>query len=222
MFEEALVVVPGFLRGTFRQTREIFGIADGFFAALGGLGEQGEVQALDRLAALKGEFGANAAFLFHALDFMAARAAIVAHPLLAFLLHLGIVHVGRVRVGRGLLLFLRQQIGGYVLRILDAEAQAGHHGHVLDLQFMPVVRALAVAQIENIGKLLLRVVFGADVFLLVRAIGTRTLARVMNPADEVIVVGLLAYAREVRGKSSALLVVAFADGVARETAASLE
>ena len=82
--------------------------------------------------------------------------------------------------------------------VFGAETQARHHGHVLDLQFVAVIRALAVSQIEDVGKIFLRVVFGTDVFLLVRAIGPGAFSRVVNPAHQIVVVRLFSHARKIR------------------------
>ena len=82
-----------------------------------------------------------------------------------------------------------------------AQAQARHHGHVLHLQFVAVVGAPAVLQVENEGQALLRVILGADVLLLVRAVGTRALAGVVNPANQIIVIRLLAHASEICGET---------------------
>jgi hypothetical protein len=99
MFEEAFVVVPRLLDGTFREAREICGIGDGLAAAaLRGFGEQSEIEALDRFAALGGQLSANAAFVFQPGNFVTARASEVANPLLAFFLNLGIVHERSIRI----------------------------------------------------------------------------------------------------------------------------
>ena len=78
----------------FRSYQEPRGdlFAVGHDAALGVFGEQREIQALDGLAAFVGEFGADAAFVFEAGDFMAAGAAVELHQRLALGLELGIVH----------------------------------------------------------------------------------------------------------------------------------
>ena len=102
------------------------------------------------------------------------------------------------------------------------QPQARHHRHVLHLQFVAVVGALAVIEIELIGKSLLGVILGTNIFFLVRAIRPRALARVVNPADEVVVVRLFADAREVRGEMPPCSLVAFADGMAGEAAARLK
>ena len=100
--------------------------------------------------------------------------------------------------------------------------QAGHHRHVLHLQFVAVIRAPAVFEIELVGKPLLRVILRADIFLFVRTIGTRALARVMNPADQVIVIRFFADAAQIRGKRSTMHLIAFANGVASEASARLK
>ena len=87
---------------------------------------------------------------------------------------------------------------------------------------MAVVRALAVRKVEGVGKPLLGVVLGADIFFLVWTIRASTLAGVVNPADEVILVRLLAFASQIRGESSPFHLIAFTDGVAGEAPASLQ
>ena len=86
----------------------------------------------------------------------------------------------------------------------------------------PSFGQLRVVQIENVRQTLLRVVFRTDVLLLVRTVGTGALARVVHPAHQIVVVVFLADAREIGGEGSALHLVAFADGVAREAAARFE
>ena len=80
---------------------------------------------------------------------------------------------------------------------------------------MAVVRTLTVFEVKDVCQALLGVILGAYVFLLVRAVRARSLARIVNPAYQVIVVGLLADAREVRCERAALHLIAFANGMAR-------
>ena len=75
---------------------------------------------------------------------MASSAAEVANPFLPFVLQLGIVHECSIGIGTGLVLFQRDEIGSYVRCVLLCQPQAGHDRHVLDLQFMPIVRTLAM------------------------------------------------------------------------------
>ena len=93
-------------------------LAVGKDAALGVFGEQREVQALDGLAAFVGEFGADAAFVFEAGDFVAAGAAVVLHQLLALGLELRIVHEIGGGVG-GVGMLLGDQVAGDVARVFD-------------------------------------------------------------------------------------------------------
>src|SRR4029077_9785182 len=74
-------------------------------------------------------------------------------------------------------------------------------------------------EIEDVRLIVLGVVFGAEVAFLVRAIWTRALAGIVNPADDVIVIFLFADAAEIRSESAADGRVALAHGMARETAA---
>ena len=55
-------------------------------------------------------------------------------------------------------------------------------------------------QIEKRKEALLRVILGANILFLVRTIRPRALPRVVNPANEVVVVGLFAFARQIGGK----------------------
>src|ERR1700682_4852591 len=110
---------------------------------------------------------------------MASSAAEVADPLLPFVLQLGIVHESSIGIRTGLLLLQRDEIGGYVRCILLCQPQAGHDSHVLDLQLMAIVRALAMLQVEDKGQTLLGIIFRTDDLLLQRTIGSRALARVV-------------------------------------------
>src|SRR6202040_3908640 len=87
---------------------------------------------------------------------------------------------------------------------------------------MTVVRASAVREVELVGKIMLSVVLRTDVLLLVRTIRTGPLPRIVYPADKVIVIGFLADACQIGGKGPALHIVAFPNGVAGQTAASLK
>src|SRR5205807_2314801 len=55
-----------------------------------------------------------------------------------------------------------------------------------------------------------------------RAVGQRALARIVNPAHQVIVIVLLAHAAEVGGERAAFLLTAFTDRVTGHAAARLE
>src|SRR5438445_2234288 len=223
VFEETLLVVPGLLGGTFRQARKIVWIRNWLdVAALGNFREQCEIQTLDWFAALDGQLRADAAFFLEAGNFMATGAAEMANPLLAFVFQIRIVHEGGIRVRGRLLLFQCDEIAGNIFRVLRRQTQARHHGHVLDLELVAVIGAAAVLEVENVGQALLLVIFGADVFLFEGAIRTRALARVVDPTNQVIVIGLLADATEIGRECSALQLIAFADGVAGETAARFE
>ena len=153
---------------------------------------------------------------------MASRAPIMADPLLALGLQIGIIHESSIRVGRRILFLLRQQISRNVFRVFWSESQVRHDGHILHLQFMPIIRTPAMLQIELVGKSLLGVVLGPNVLLFIRTIGSRTLPRIVNPAHQVVVVRLLADARQVRRESSAHGLAALANGVASKASAALE
>src|SRR5260370_26493172 len=153
---------------------------------------------------------------------MASEAAEETTPLLAFVLEFRIVHEGGVGVLGGALFLERDEIAGNVLGVRYGKTETGHHRHVLHLEFVSVVGALAVIQIELERQSLLLVVFAANVFFLVRPLRALALARVVDPANQVIVVGFFSHAREIGGKRSALQLVAFADGVTSQAAARLE
>ena len=104
----------------------------------------------------------------------------------------------------------------------SVEPQARHRRHLLHLQFMAVVGALGVLQVEDVRQALGLVILGRQVLLLERAIGRRPLPRIVHPAHQVIVIGLLALAAQVGGERSALLARAFAHRVAGHAAARLE
>src|SRR5215472_18304290 len=83
---------------------------------------------------------------------------------------------------------------------------------------MAVVRALAVVEIEDERQPFLFIVLGADVFFLVRTIRAGAFASIVDPANQIVVIGLLANAREIGGKRATLHLIAFADGMAGEAA----
>src|SRR5580693_2217256 len=66
------------------------------------------------------------------------------------------------------------------------------------------------------------VISRAEIFFLVRAVGARALARIVDPADQVIVIFFFADAAEVRGERAADGACAFSDSVTREAAALIE
>src|SRR5271155_3120304 len=69
VLEETFVVVPWPRCRTLRESRQVFWIRDRlgmFSAALSRFSEQSEIQPLDRLAAFKCQFRADAAFILHA------------------------------------------------------------------------------------------------------------------------------------------------------------
>src|SRR5580692_11629631 len=87
---------------------------------------------------------------------------------------------------------------------------------------MAVIGTLGVFEVEHVGQALFGIVFRADVLFLGRTIGTRALARIVYPTHQVIVVCFFALARQVGGECPALHLIAFADGVAAQTAARFE
>src|SRR6267154_5506145 len=102
------------------------------------------------------------------------------------------------------------------------ETQTGHDRHVLDFEFVAVVRTLAVIEVELKREALLFGILGTDVLFFVRARGARAFARVVDPTHEVVVAVFFTDASEICSKSSALDLIAFADGMAGEAAARFE
>ncbi len=209
LFEESLVVVPIAARrfGAVRQG-----------APLGLLGEQGEVQPLNGLAALDGQVGPDSAFVFQAGNLVAAGAAEVLHPEFALFFQLRVVQV----LGRGILgrvhFTLPEQVGGDVAGLLPGQPQPGHYRAGAHAELGAVVRTSVVLGIEDEGKTVLGVVFGGQIALLERAVRPGALARVVNPPDQVLILCLLTYAAQVGGESSAHSVFAFSDRVAGQAA----
>src|SRR5450759_4022901 len=152
---------------------------------------------------------------------MARRAAVVAHQRQALILQPGVVHVIRVLVAFVVVL-AGEQVAGDIARLVLGEAQARHGSHLLHLQFVAVVGTLAVLQVEHVGQALAPIVFGGEVLLFESAIGCGALPRIVYPAHQVIVVGLLAFAAQVGGESAALFGRIFSHGVAGHATAGLE
>ena len=123
-----------------------------------------------------------------------------------------------MRVG----VLLGDQIAGDVARVLDAQAQIGHDGGLLHDQFVAVVGTAGVVQIEDERQIVLGVIFRAQIALLERAVGAGALARIVNPANQVIVVVLFADAAQVGREGAAHHVRAFADRMAGQAAARFE
>jgi len=117
---------------------------------------------------------------------------------------------------------LRDQEAGDVARVGVGEAQAGHDRGLLNEKLVAIVGAARVVEIENVGKIVFRVIFRAEIFFLVGTVGTRALARIVHPADEVIVIFFFADAAEVRGECATDGACTFADSVTGETAALVE
>ena len=84
---------------------------------------------------------------------------------------------------------------------------------------MSVVGAFAVIEIVDERQSLLLVVFGTDVFFLVGTEGARALAGVVDPANQIIVIGFFSHAREIGGKRSSLQLAAFAERMTSQAAA---
>src|SRR5947208_5322669 len=205
VLEEAFVVVPRAFSRPFRQPLQIFYITDWLFAAaLCGLGEQRKIQPLDWLAAFDSQIGSDASFIFKARNLVTSRAPEVANPLFTFILQLGIVHECCFGIRRRFLFLLRNQVTGDVLRVFNVQTQAGHYRHIMNLQFMAFIRSLAVLQTDLIVKPLLPVMLRANIFLLIWTIRACALARVMDPADKIIVIRLFANTSEIRSERATL------------------
>src|SRR5260370_28373218 len=87
---------------------------------------------------------------------------------------------------------------------------------------MAVVGTLAVIHVEYELHALFLIVRFRQIAFFKRTIGQRALARVVNPADQIVVVVFFTHTAEVRRKCSALLVIAFAHRMASHAAARLE
>src|ERR1041385_6521263 len=232
VLEEALVVVPG--RGLFlaRPFRLDGGVARAaatlcgrvrLFAQLGLVRHQREVETLKRRRTFGGQLLADALLLLEAAYLVAAGAAVLLDKRLALGRKRRVVHVGGFGVVGSAVLREREEISGDVARVLLGETEVRHHRHVLHLKLRAVFGAARVLHgVEDEGEAVLRVVFGREVAVMLRAVRCPALARIVNPADGVVEALLLADARQVGGELAAELLVALADGVAGETSARLE
>src|SRR5882724_1271900 len=77
-------------------------------------------------------------------------------------------------------------------------------------------------RVEDIRLAGLGVVFRSQVALLFWTVGSKTLARVMDPADNVVKIRFLANLGKIRCKGATHLTIAFADGVTAKTATRFE
>src|SRR6202789_1764010 len=87
---------------------------------------------------------------------------------------------------------------------------------------MPIVRTARMIEIENVREIVLGVIFRSQVALFVRTIRPGALARVVDPANDIIVIFLFADAAEVGSKSSANRGRAFTHGMAGQASALFE
>ena len=194
VFEEALEVVPGAARRR---------LAVGQDAALGVFGEQREIQALDGLAAFVGQLGADAAFVFEAWRSRGSRRSRrTCTSALPLSLSLGSSMKSAAAYCASAML-QGHQVAGDVAGVLDAQAQVGHDGRLLHDEFVAVVGLTRVIQVEHKRQIVLGVIVRAQVALLERAVRTRALARIVNPANEVIVIVLFADAAQIGGEGAA-------------------
>src|SRR5437660_9516655 len=76
--------------------------------------------------------------------------------------------------------------------------------------------------IEEIRQAVFRIIFGRQIAMLFWTIRRPAFARVVDPAHDVIVVGLLADLRKIRGEGAAEPLVFFADRMASKTATRFE
>src|SRR5260370_18229805 len=131
MLEESLVGVPAL----------VFGLVP----------EQREIQALGRVGTFIGQLGSDALVFFQAGDLVARRTTIVANQREALVLQVGVVHVVRVGI-RSVGVFAGHQVAGDIAGFILGQPQAGHGGHLLHLQFVAVIGALGVLQVEHIRQ----------------------------------------------------------------------
>src|SRR5206468_780307 len=89
-------------------------------------------------------------------------------------------------------------------------------------EFVAVVRALGMFQVEDERQIVALIIFRGQVLFLERAVGQSALAGIVNPTDQVVVVGFLAYTAQIRGERSALLLAALSHGMAGHAAAGFE
>src|SRR5579864_9809995 len=212
LIEEALQVIP-------TATRVFLTVGQNTFLSLGV--EKRVIEAPDWLAALGGEFGADARGVFEAGDFVAAGAAVMLDQGFSLGVKIRVVNeAGLIVVSARIL--LSHQVAGDVAGFLPTEAEVGHDGRLLDDEFMAVVRAFRVLDVKNVGQIVFGVVGWADVFMFVRTIRLRADAGIVNPADDVIVIRFLADATEVRGNVAADFLSSLSDGMAREATERIE
>src|SRR6267154_2619059 len=144
---------------------------------------------------------------------MAAGATVMLDQRLALGPELRIVHEVGGRVG-SVRMLLREQEAGYVASVLNRQTQAGHHRHLLHDKLMTIIRASRMIEVKDKREIVLGVILGAQVLLLRWTVGARSNPWIQDPANQIIVVVLLPYSRQVRGKISANHVRAFANGMA--------
>jgi hypothetical protein len=80
---------------------------------------------------------------------VAASTTELLHPKQALPLQLWVIQIGSLGI-RGITSLQREQIAGNVLGFLPGQTQIGHDRHLLDLQFVSVIRAFGMIEIKDI------------------------------------------------------------------------
>ncbi len=90
-------------------------------------------------------------------------------------------------------MLLGHQVSGDVTCVLRLETPAGRTGGLLNHELVSIIGAARViGESKTSRKILLGVIFRTQIALFVGTIGTRALAWVVNPPDNVIVIVLFA------------------------------
>jgi len=90
----------------------------------------------------------------------------------------------------------REEIGSHVARVLLGQTQVGHHGHVLHLELGAVIGTSRMQlSIKQVRQIVFGVISRRQIAMLFGAVRRVTLARVVNPAHDVVIVGLLSDSR---------------------------
>ncbi len=111
-------------------------------------------------------------------------------------------------------MLLREQEAGDVAAVVNRKTEAGHHRHLLHDKLMTIIRASRMIEVKDEREIMLGVILGAQVLLLRWTVGARSNTRIQDPANQIIVVVLLPYSGQVRGKISANHVRSFANRMA--------
>ena len=148
------------------------------------MGQQTKIEALDRLASLLGQIGADLSPILESADLVTTRAAEVLHQGPPLFGQDRVVHVLRSSVD-GVLMRLRHQITGDIPGFVPAESQIRHDGRLLNQKEMISQRALVVFQVKLEGKSLTGIIFRSDLSFVNRAVGQGSLLGVVEEVEEV-------------------------------------